>query len=201
MYKYFFVLISFAILIAEIDSIEDDVQEIIRQRAEHVRANRLVYEQDASISGIRILPEFYENRNFKPAWNNSNNIEGLFRLIQDMRLEGLNPSDYHWEELNSIKNEISSQENPPAKLIADYDIRLSDALVRIVYHLVFGKVDPEELYPNWNMYLDIKEKNPAHWLQSVIDMPDLYSYINEIKPELRIYTALKEQSQIQLKEE
>jgi murein L,D-transpeptidase YcbB/YkuD len=53
-------------------------------------------------------------------------------------------------------------------------------------------VDPEALDPNWNMYLDIKEKNPAHWFQSAIDMPDLYSYINKAKPELRIYTALKD---------
>ncbi len=93
MHKYLCVLISFTILIAEVDNLEDDVQEIIRQRAEHVRANRPVYEQDASISGIMILPEFYENRNFKPAWINLNNIEGLFRLIQDMRLEGANPLD------------------------------------------------------------------------------------------------------------
>jgi len=88
MLKYLFVLISFAILIAEVDNLEDDVQEIIRQRAEHVRANRPVYEQDASISGIKILPEFYEDRKFKPAWNNSNNIEGFFCLKKNPDFSG-----------------------------------------------------------------------------------------------------------------
>ena len=154
-------ILIFSILIILFNiCLADEVQEIIRQRAEQVRTNRPVNEQDASISGIMILPKFYKNRNFKPAWINSTNIDGLFHLIEDMRLEGLNPADYHWEELNRLKNEISSLENPPAKLITDYDLTLSDALVRIVYHLLFGKVDPEQLDPNWNMYWEIKEKNP-----------------------------------------
>ena len=79
--KYLFILISVTILFSESGTLEDGVQEIIRQRAEHVRANRPVYEQDASISGIRILPEFYDNRNFKAAWMNSNNFERLFLLF------------------------------------------------------------------------------------------------------------------------
>ena len=30
-------------------------------------------------------------------------------------------------------------------MLADFDIELSDALTRFVYHILFGKVDPERL--------------------------------------------------------
>ena len=93
MLKYYFILLCMTIVFAEAGIIDDEVQEIIRQRAEDVRTNQLVYQQDASLSGIIILPELYENRDFKPVWTNSDNIDGLFKLIREMELEVLSGLD------------------------------------------------------------------------------------------------------------
>ena len=40
-----------------------------------------MYLQDASISGILVLPELYERRDFLPAWTNQQNIEGFEMVV------------------------------------------------------------------------------------------------------------------------
>ena len=50
----------------------------------------------------------------------------------------------------SASGEHRGEYTAPA-MLADFDILLTDALVRLSYHLMFGKVDPERLDPSWNM--------------------------------------------------
>jgi hypothetical protein len=55
-----------------------DVKEIIRTRAEYVREFRDTYLKDETISGIFVLPIFYENRDFMPAWTDNQKVDQLF---------------------------------------------------------------------------------------------------------------------------
>ena len=86
-----------------------------------------------------------------PAWTDNQKVDQLFSLIESMILDGLNPKDYHQEELLEFREQLKNVSEPSAELAADYDITLSDALLRIFYHLLFGKVDPERLDANWNI--------------------------------------------------
>jgi murein L,D-transpeptidase YcbB/YkuD len=169
-----------------------EVQEVIRARAEYVQEFSDTYLKDETISGVIILPIFYENRNFIPAWSDVNKVDQLFGLIESMILEGLNPLDYHQEELIRLREEVSQTENPSADLIADYDITLSDALVRIFYHLLFGKVDPERLDANWNIYTEIDLNDGSRWLQNAIDSPNLIGYFDEKKSKYRFFNLMRQ---------
>jgi murein L,D-transpeptidase YcbB/YkuD len=170
---------------------DEVVQEIIRERAEHVQQFKEMYLQDASISGVVVLPILYERRDFRPAWIYQQNIEGLLRIIGEMDREGLDPADYHQQELSDLKQQLEQMDYPVPQLVADFDIILSDALVRIVYHLLFGKVDPERLDANWNIYRDIEKIDAATWLQELIDSPDIYQALREIMPDERFFVVLR----------
>ncbi|MBW2590423.1 MAG: hypothetical protein JRD71_06850, partial [Deltaproteobacteria bacterium] len=95
MYLFPLLILPFTTLLAS----DDAVREIIRSRAEHVQQFKKTYLQDASISGIVVLPKLYKQRDFRPAWTNPRNVEGLLRIIGEMDREGLYPADYHQEEL------------------------------------------------------------------------------------------------------
>jgi len=168
-----------------------EVQEVIRARAEYVREFSNTYLQDETISGVIILPIFYENRNFMPAWSDMKQIDQLFNLIESMILEGLNPLDYHQEELIRLSEEVTNTENPSADLLADYDIRLSDALVRIFYHLLYGKVDPERLDANWNIYKEVDIDAASRWIQNAIDSPDIFQYFADKKSKYRFFNLMR----------
>ncbi len=187
MYLFPLLILPFQTLLAS----DEAVQEIIRQRAEHVQQFKEMYLQDASISGIVVLPELYERRDFLPAWTNPRNIDGLLRIIGEMDREGLNPADYHQEELGSLKQQIEQTDNPAPDMLANFDIILSDALVRIAYHILFGKVDPERLDANWNIYREVEDVEPATWIQNMINSPDIYQALRDILPNGPFFVTLR----------
>ncbi|MBE9529800.1 MAG: L,D-transpeptidase family protein [Proteobacteria bacterium] len=187
MYLFPLLILPFTTLLAS----DEAVQEIIRSRAEHVQQFKEMYLQDASISGIVVLPKLYEQRDFRPAWTNPRNVEGLLRIIGEMDREGLYPADYHQEKLGDLKQQLEQTDNPAPELLADFDIALSDALTRIVYHILFGKVDPERLDANWNIYREIEDIEPATWLQNLINSQDIYQALREIMPDERFFVVLR----------
>jgi murein L,D-transpeptidase YcbB/YkuD len=170
---------------------DQEIKELIRARAEYVQEFRDTYIEDEAISGIFVLPIFYENRDFMPAWTDKGKVDQLFDLIDSMILDGLNPKDYHQDELINFRDQVSNMAKPDAELLAEYDITLSDALVRILYHLLYGKVDPERLDANWNIYTDIDLDVAAKLLQDVIDSPDIIDFFEEKKSKFRFLQLMR----------
>jgi murein L,D-transpeptidase YcbB/YkuD len=69
---------------------------------------------------------------------------------------------------------------------------LTDAILRLAYHLLFGKVDPERLDPNWNLSAEIDGLEPAAGLERALGSPNLFTFIEEFKPQHRFYQRLKD---------
>jgi L,D-transpeptidase YcbB len=143
---------------------------------------RLEVHGDAIASTV-VLPDFYSRRNFSPAWNDST-AAALLRAIDDAAADGLDPDDYHRQALlgPGDGSEIAS---------ADRDLLLTDALIRLAYHHLFGKVDPEALDPHWNLSREINDVDPAAALQTAIDSGDLGGAIERLKPQGLLYRRLK----------
>jgi murein L,D-transpeptidase YcbB/YkuD len=191
--KFSLVIFTITLLTTVLWATDDEVRDIIRERVEHVRQFKEMYLKDASVSGIIVLPEFYEKRNFSLAWNNPENIDGLIRIIDEMDLEGLTPSDYHRNEILFLKEQVRDPAETTPQVRADFDILLSDALLRIVYHMLFGKVDPERLDANWNIYKDIDDMEAVSWLQKTIDSPDIYQTLKSQFPEEKFFQILRKE--------
>ena len=77
MFRLFFIILILTIISTTINlyASDEEVREIIRQRVEQARQFEDIYLQDETISGIRILPDFYEGLNFMPAWQNMIKID------------------------------------------------------------------------------------------------------------------------------
>jgi murein L,D-transpeptidase YcbB/YkuD len=75
--------------------------------------------------------------------------------------------------------------------MADYDLLLTDALIRLAYHLMFGKVDPERIDPNWNMVRVLHGVDPAAEIESALNSGDVYGALEKEKPSHPFYTGLK----------
>ena len=56
---------------------------------------------------------------------------------------------------------------PDPESLANFDILATDALARIIYHSVFGKVDPESLDPHWNLTFQLEGIQPFLCFQRV----------------------------------
>ena len=158
--------------------------ELLRQRLE-----TLQQDPDATLAGEHIaatafLSQFYARRGFRPAWNTPAKVHELIAVIESIEDEGLSPGDYHFDALAAGRGAMRSN--------VDFDIVLSDALVRLAAHLRFGKVDAEALDPNWNMGRDPGIADPVGALQDAIDASSLRAYIDRQIPRQDFYQRLKQ---------
>jgi murein L,D-transpeptidase YcbB/YkuD len=170
------------------------VEELIRERTEQLRALKSLKIEEAHVTSAHVVPDFYERRQFQQAWIRSSAVEGLLRAVHDSEADGLDPRDYHLSPLERLRRELEATPTPAPAMRADFDILLTDALVRLAYHLIFGKVDPERLDPRWNLSREINGFEPSVIIQRVqqaLDSESLYQALANEKPKHPFYSELK----------
>ncbi|MEE4265087.1 MAG: peptidoglycan-binding protein, partial [Desulfobacteraceae bacterium] len=169
----------------------EEIQKNIRAAIEQMTQAGKLKIGDVWIAAISILSEFYERRQFKLAWSADDKIDDLMRAIDDIEMDGLIPDDYHRRQLQEISQQIELQSPPEPQLLAYRDLLLTDALVLLGYHLNYGKVDPVNLDPNWNMSAQMNHRDPATLIQEAIDSGSFYEFLSDLKPRDEFYNQLK----------
>jgi L,D-transpeptidase YcbB len=172
---------------AEIES----AQQVIREKINQHRYVKPLKIGAAAVASTIVLPDFYERRAFRLAWEKRSCVDDLLRAIRDSEADGLDPRDYHLAILEQLRRELEATSTPNPTLQADFDILLTDALVRLGYHYMFGKVDPERLDPAWNMSREIIGFDPASLIQRALDADTIYQAIDNAKPQHPLYAGLK----------
>jgi L,D-transpeptidase YcbB len=169
----------------------EPAQHVIRDKIKQHRYVKTLKIGAASVASTIVLPDFYERREFRPAWVKRSCVDDLFRAIRDSEADGLDPRDYHLATLEQLRRELEATPTPNPTLQADFDILLTDALVRLGYHLMFGKVDPERLDSAWNMSREIIGFDPAAIIQRALDADAVYQAIDHEKPKHPLYAGLQ----------
>jgi murein L,D-transpeptidase YcbB/YkuD len=148
-----------------------------------------------SIQGTRIafrelLQDFYARRAFRPAWGDARNTADLRRAVADSAADGLTPADYFLPLLDDLARQASGPAATPT-LLAQRDILQTEALLRLGYHLSFGKVDPESFDARWNYGRVLDDRDVAGGIERTLAAQDIYQRIEALKPTHRLYGALK----------
>jgi murein L,D-transpeptidase YcbB/YkuD len=158
----------------------DDVKDgsAVRVELEQLVLSGVPSNSGVSIASVNLLLEIYEKRDYLPAWNDQRQIGELLAAIKATAADGLDPSDYHLKQVEFIYAELlAGRQVSPAKR-AVQDIILTDSLVRLGYHQLFGKVNPYSFDPHWNFRRELNDIDPATALQSAIDSPSLTDFLN-----------------------
>jgi len=164
-----------------------DADERLRRRVEDVRAGVEVRIGRDRIASTRVLPSLYERNGFVPAWTRREALQELRAAVVDAETHGLDPNDYHRPELERLleRRSLDAQER------VDLDLLATDALVRLVYHLVFGKVDPERLDPQWNLAREIDGEQAALAIRATIESPSVLIAVARFAPQHPAYARLR----------
>lgn len=138
------------------------------------------------ISSRILLPDLYRKREFRAAWAETRNVDDMLHAIRGMEADGLRPIDYHLQAIDELRRRPT--DSPAVR--ADLDLLLSDALIRLAYHLQFGKVDPEGLDPHWNMARTIGAEPALMALQDALDGRTIPRAIDRLRPTHSHYRSL-----------
>lgn len=132
------------------------------------------------------IKEFYKNNLFKTVWTETSDRKELLDLIAESELEGLDPEDYHINQLE--KKEKNRTKLTDSEIIAD-DILLTESFQKLANHLYNGKIDPTQLYTDWDMHP--KEIKAIDLLQEAIRNHTVEQTLDTLKPNHIAYKLLK----------
>jgi murein L,D-transpeptidase YcbB/YkuD len=166
--------------------------EAIRVEIEYLRETG-----ELSIGGIDIaagnaLAEFYERRNFAPTWTNPDQVGDLLKMVRGSHADGLDPADYHVDEIERVYAAISRGQTPTARQLAAIELLFSDSLIRLAYHQLYGRVDPASLDPQWNFDRRPLGADPLQNMQDAIDSPSLADFAEKVYARRPLYRQLRD---------
>lgn len=147
--------------------------------------------QQEAVTADSLIPELYARNDYSLIWQRDQSMNDLLDLIETSSAEGLTPADYHQAALNRMLQSYRSGSMSVCER-ADLDILLTDALLRLGYHLLYGKVNPRNLDPDWNLKRDMYQRDPVDLLQKAIESDSLSGFLQQFTPVLPLYGRMKQ---------
>lgn len=188
------IAVMIALLIPVIDvSAENPIALGIQSRIDELWTTGRLQIANASIASRDMLPDLYERNGFEPLWQNPQNVQDLISEISTIDSEGLYAEDYHLSSLLALQLQVDQSHRENFSLLADYDILLTDSLIRLCYHLLWGKVDPEGVHPHWNMGRQVNpDRDPVGALERRLVTGTLAEGLKNIRPRFKRYELMKD---------
>lgn len=161
----------------------------IRAHVEQIRAGNDLTIAGQTISSVLVLPSLYERRDYSPVWDNPQAERQLIETLEHVDSDGLISKDYHLPVI--LKLQANNPVRDPAT-VASLDILKTDALIRLGYHLLAGKVDAEGLDANWNMTTTIGDLDTILSLAGAIESARIPQLIEQLRPDHSYYAFLQQ---------
>jgi murein L,D-transpeptidase YcbB/YkuD len=172
---------------------ESPVQEQLRRRIEAAPDRGSITVGSASLRADAALAVFYERRAYQPAWVTREGPRPLAEaLLEELRAadqEGLQPGDYHSEQIGiGLRNARAS--TLQAEELVDLELLLTDAFLTYGAHVLRGRIDPETLATDW-LASPRTSDLPEH-LESALASGDVTSALASLLPPQPGYETLRE---------
>jgi L,D-transpeptidase YcbB len=145
-----------------------------------------------------LLFQFYEGRGFRPAWSDdygpSPDVEDFLEVIRSAYREGLNPKDYHVNEIDAVLSDLyaSQIELGPYDVtkLAGLDLMATQAFFLYASHLADGRVDHQNIYPDW--VVNERSADLAAVLNNALESKEMQKTLADLAPPYPRYAGLRE---------
>lgn len=151
----------------------------------------------AAVAGVAkihqpdLINELYQQSQHRPLWSLAE-AGSLLELLRSSEREGLNPSDYHYNNLLALLAEQGEAWTDPDVLQAQFDVLLSDGLVLYARHLLEGKVDPRSLDETWNYdRREYDSEDVAKRMLAATSYASMERLLESLKPRGDFYRQMK----------
>ncbi|MFM2327690.1 MAG: hypothetical protein RIR31_1892 [Bacteroidota bacterium] len=174
-------------------------QQMNEKASENIRAilakNNGKIDDSIQLNLISVVSDFYLGSNHKPVWSNNEKwqplADTLFQFITNAAQEGLFPLDYHFKNLQALKNKLDtdSLKRMDAVLWAKADLMFTDAFMHIVKDYKQGRLQHDSAAVKKDSALanDFFINN----LELLIAKKQFTSLLNSVQPVHKGYWELK----------
>ena len=168
----------------------DPLGEALRHRIEALRATGDARIGAGSPAARALIASLYEKRGFAALWTDPRRAGALLAAIEDSTAHGLDPRDYH-AALLAAATPADTDAARREQAVAVRELLLTDAYLRLAYHLYFGKADPRALQHGWNFARSLDGADPAGALATLMTSPDPSASLEDLAPRLPQYRGLR----------
>jgi murein L,D-transpeptidase YcbB/YkuD len=136
-----------------------------------------------------IILNLYSENGYRPLWTPIS-VMSLANALSVIERDGLNLQDYYFDQINAFLNNpsLTAQSTEEA---ATVDILLTEAFLRALYNLDYGKVDPELLDADHNYAQERKDKPQVSQYLSWIRQGRIDAAFDATRPKSAKYQHLK----------
>jgi L,D-transpeptidase YcbB len=182
-------------VVTDPDDMDETTSATIKQVLQAVIGNNGKVDDTIRLNLAGVVNSFYTSANYEPVWSSKEKwqpiADSLFSLIETAELEGLFPKDYHSKNLLSLKNKLNndSLKRMDAVLWTKADIMLTDAFMRIIKDLKFGRIkaDSSLINPDTALTNIFFVKN----LSTLIQNKQFNTLLASLQPQHKAYWDLK----------
>ncbi len=177
-------------------SLSQRVQLILRTRIPAAgKAPELKFPDGTAARANPGLPCFYERRDFVPAWIVETGLrpaaDEFLATLAEAPNDGLRPEEYR---LAGLRQQVAqARSRPPMQGnlgdLAELDLQLTDAFLRLGADLRYGRVNPELIYSDCDF--DIPEIDIPAVLESALADGKIRQAVADLAPSHEGYHALK----------
>jgi len=174
------------------------VRAVLIERVGPAGTDGPVYCRRDRVCGSDVLPGFYRDRDFRPAWiddtlalSDARAFLAALRLVAE---DGLDPANYHLAALESLLAEIDAKKTKglrrvPPESLADLEMLLTDGFLLCGSHLVHGQVNPETIQSEWFIKGRIEDLSAA--LERGLAAKDIPAALDSLRPGHPVYRGLR----------
>jgi L,D-transpeptidase YcbB len=129
----------------------DTVSELIQEKMMRLSGKKRFTCRSELNLGKSLIPSFYLQRKFSPAWMGKNGefllADDLLEEIKNCEKHALKPEYYHFKAIETLLSTVRDNHHNPSliyqDIAADLDILLTDTFFLFSSHLLFGLVNLE----------------------------------------------------------
>ena len=160
------------------------------QKAITAKSASFVDEGDRARHSWHEAQRFYKQNGYQLAWSDGTHLratmDGLISAVRAADEDGLDPADYHVDELDAARRAPLDADSAVA-----LDLRATYTYLRYAADLRLGTIDPEDLNPEWHPApRTLYERNA---LKEGLDSNNIGESLARIAPHAPQYLGLKHQ--------
>ncbi|WP_246227757.1 L,D-transpeptidase family protein [Roseobacter ponti] len=142
--------------------VEDEIEKL----SASFRGGDGGHSADARLDSAVLIPAFYAGRGHAPAWYGTTSGDQLFAELNRGLAQGFRPVDFNLAWLYELSD--AARSGRPED-IAAFELVATDAAIKLIHHVFFGKVDPAAIDSDWNFSRPVIRQEPAAVLNEFIN--------------------------------
>lgn len=176
------------------EKMDQQTSESIKDALEFAVEHNGKIDDSIRLQFINVVNLFYNNNRFENIWSHKEKWEpladSLYQFIENANFSGLFPNDYHFKNLQSLKNilDTDSLKRMDANLWKKADLMLTDAFMHVVKDLKDGRLSSDSVTIN---KVKVADGFYSDQLSQLISTKQLSPLLDAVQPKFLAYWELK----------